>query len=106
MSSAVSIATRYLAEWYRPNLTRQVIDDMVADLDDATASMCADGAPVWLLLTLAVPTDEVLYGVFAAESEDLVRAACERAGSVPQRMSVDVDARFTLQTERPALEIR
>jgi hypothetical protein len=97
MSSAVSIATRYLVEWYRPNLTRQVVDGLVGELDTATASMCADGSPVWLLLTLAVPTDEVLYGVFAAESEDLVRAACERAGSVPERMSVDVDARFTPQ---------
>jgi hypothetical protein len=95
MSSAVSIATRYLVEWYRPDLTRQVIDDMVAELDDSTASMCAEGSPVWLLLTLAVPTDEVLYGVFAAESPDLVQTACARAGAVPERMSVDFDARIS-----------
>jgi hypothetical protein len=44
-------------------------------------------------MTVAVPTDEVLYGVFAADSPDLVRTACERAGSVPERMSVDIDAR-------------
>jgi phosphoribosylformimino-5-aminoimidazole carboxamide ribonucleotide (ProFAR) isomerase len=50
---------------------------------------------VWLLLTLAVPTDEVLYGVFAAESPDLVQTACARAGAVPERMSVDVDARIS-----------
>jgi hypothetical protein len=42
---------------------------------------------------VAVPTDEVLYGVFAADSPDLVRTACERAGLVPERLSVDVDAR-------------
>ena len=58
----------------------------------ATADMSAEGSPVWLLMTLAVPTDEVLYGVFAADSPELVQAACARAGAVPERMSQDVDA--------------
>jgi hypothetical protein len=93
MSTAVPVATRFLVEWYRPNLTRELIDDMVADLNKSIASMCAEGSPVWLVMTVAVPTDEVLYGVFAADSPDLVRTACERAGSVPERLSVDVDAR-------------
>ena len=93
MSAAVSTTSRYLVEWYRPNLTRQLIDDVVADLDTATESMRADGSSVWLLMTVAVPTDEVLYGVFAAESPDLVRTACERAGCLAERMSLDVDAR-------------
>lgn len=91
---AATMGTRYLVEWYRPNLTLQAIDDIVATLDEATASMCAEGFPVRLLVTLAVPTDEVLFGVFAADSEDVVRRACERAGAVPERMSVDVDARI------------
>jgi hypothetical protein len=93
MSTAVPVATRFLVEWYRPNLTRELIDEMVADLDKAIAGMCAEGSPVWLVMTVAVPTDEVLYGVFAADSPELVRTACERAGSVPERMSVDIDAR-------------
>ena len=46
---------------------------MVAGLDAATTDMCAEGSPVWLLMMLAVPTDEVLYGVFAAESESWCR---------------------------------
>jgi hypothetical protein len=93
MTTAVPVATRFLVEWYRPNLTRELIDGMVARLNEAIARMSADGSPVWLVMTVAVPTDEVLYGVFAADSPDLVRAACERAGSVPERMSVDIDAR-------------
>jgi hypothetical protein len=99
VSASVDIATRYLVEWYRPDLTRQVIDDMVAGLDAATMDMCAEGSPVWLLMTLAVPTDEVLYGVFAAESEMLVQTACVRAGSIPERMSIDVDARISAHLE-------
>ncbi|MCW2511076.1 MAG: hypothetical protein JWR11_118 [Mycobacterium sp.] len=84
-----------MVEWYLPSLTRQVIDDMVAKLDEAIASMCAEKLPVWLLVTLAVPTDEVLYGVFAASSPDHVHEACARAGAVPERMSLDVDARIS-----------
>jgi hypothetical protein len=93
MSIAVPVATRYLVEWYRPDLTRALIDAMVGELDKATTAMSAAGSPVSLVMTVAVPTDEVLYGVFAAESPDLVRAACERAGAVPERLSIDIDAR-------------
>jgi hypothetical protein len=93
MTTAVPVATRFLVEWYRPNLTRELIDGMVARLNEAIARMSADGSPLWLVMTVAVPTDEVLYGVFAADSPDVVRAACEQAGSVPERMSVDIDAR-------------
>jgi hypothetical protein len=93
MTTALPVATRFLVEWYRPNLTRELIDGVVAGLNKAIASMSAEGSLVWLVMTVAVPTDEVLYGVFAADSPDLVRAACERAGSVPERMSVDIDAR-------------
>lgn len=93
MTTAVPVANRFLVEWYRPNLTRELIDGVVAGLNKAIASMSAEGTRVWLVMTVAVPTDEVLYGVFAAESPDLVRAACERAGSVPERMSIDIDAR-------------
>jgi hypothetical protein len=93
MTTAVPVATRFLVEWYRPNLTRELIDGMVAGLNEAIANMSTDGSQVRLVMTVAVPTDEVLYGVFAADSPDLVRAACERAGSVPERMSVDIDAR-------------
>ena len=92
---AVAMGTRYLVEWYRPNLTPQLIDDIVAALDEVTTSMCAEGFPVRLLVTLAVPLDEVLFGVFAADSTDLVQTACARAGAVPERISVDVDARMT-----------
>lgn len=95
MSAAVSTTTHYLVEWYRPNLTRQLIDDIVGDLDKSTHAMCAEGSPVRLLMTVAVPTDEVLYGVFAAESPELVRTACTRAGALPERISVDIDARIT-----------
>lgn len=56
----------YLAEWYLPEMTTTSVDEMVAKLDAAAASVSSAGTPVRLVVTLSVPTDEVLYGVFGA----------------------------------------
>ena len=84
----------YLAEWYMPELTEQSVDDIVAKLDLAAANVSDERTPVRLLVTLAVPTDEVLYGVFGADSPEIVTATCERAGFPHQRLSGDVGARI------------
>jgi hypothetical protein len=70
----------YLAEWYLPELTEQSVDDVVAKLDVAALSVSDEGTPVQLVVTVAVPTDEVLYGVFGAQSPDIVTTTCQRAG--------------------------
>lgn len=84
----------YLAEWYLPELTEQLVDGIVAKLDLAAAVVTHQGTPVRLLVTLAVPTDEVLYGVFRADSPEIVTATCQRAGWPHQRLSGDVGARI------------
>ena len=53
-----------------------------------------EGTPVRLLLTLSVPGDEVLYGVFSADSLDLVSRTCDQAGLPHQRLSGDVGTRI------------
>jgi hypothetical protein len=84
----------HLAEWYLPELTEQSVDDMVARLDAAATVLTREGTPVRLLLTLAVPKDEVLYGVFGAHSLDLVSRTCHQAGLPYQRLSGDVGTRI------------
>ena len=84
----------YLAEWYLPELTEQSVDDVVAKLDIAAISVSGEGTPVRLVVTLAVPTDEVLYGVFGAQSPDIVTATCQRAGIPHQRLSAHVGTRI------------
>jgi hypothetical protein len=84
----------YLAEWYLPELTEESVDDMVAKLDAAATTVSDEGTSVRLLVTLAVPTDEVLYGVFCARSQDIVTATCQRAGVPHQRLSGQVGARI------------
>jgi hypothetical protein len=93
MDSAADGA-HYLAEWYLPELTDQSVDDIVAKLDVAASTVSDEGTPVRLLVTLAVPTDEVLYGVFGAQSPDIVTATCQRAGVPHQRLSAHVGTRI------------
>jgi hypothetical protein len=91
---AVDEAVCYLAEWYLPELTEQSVDDIVARLDAAAAIMTDEGTPVRLLVTLAVPTDEVLYAVFGAHSRDIVSKTCVQAGAPHQRLSDDIGTRI------------
>jgi hypothetical protein len=88
--------TCYLAEWYLPELTEQSVDDLVARLDAAAVVVTDEGTPVRLLVTLSVPTDEVLYGVFNAHSRDVVSRTCLQAGSPHQRLSDDIGTRIRL----------
>ena len=66
---------RYLVEWYSP-------------AGEAPA-VGAAGA-VELLLTISVPTDEVAFGLFAAESAEAVERACRAAGHPPARITAAV----------------
>jgi hypothetical protein len=84
----------YLAEWYLPEMTAMSLDQMVAKLDAAAVAISNEGTPVRLVVTLSVPTDEVLYGVFGAPSPDIVSQTCTRAGVPFQRISGDVGARI------------
>ena len=87
-------ATNFLAEWYLPDLAETAVDDIVSRLDAAAGAVSGEGRHVQLVVTLSVPTDEVLYGVFDADSPDAVDAACARAGIPHQRLSPRVVARI------------
>ena len=93
---AVDDLAYYLAEWYLPELTDKSVDDVVAKLDAAAMSVSGEGAPIRLLVTLAVPGDEVLYGVFGANSPDIVSRTCLKAGVPHQRLSGDVGTKIRL----------
>lgn len=86
----------FLVEWYRPRLAD--LDDAADALSACAATMSAEGSPVQLLMTLAVPTDEVVFGIFGAKSADLVAQACRRAGHPAERLSAALD----ITSPRPA----
>ncbi|MCW2655315.1 MAG: hypothetical protein QOE41_2118 [Mycobacterium sp.] len=70
----------YIIEWYRPELTDDALDVALARLDTTVLTLSAQGVPIHILMTLAVPTDEVIYCVFAADSSASVIRACQAAG--------------------------
>lgn len=86
-------AESYLAEWYLPNLAEPTVDDVVARLSAAASAVTGEGTPVRLTMTLANPSDEVLYGVFDADSSEAVVLACQRAGIPHLRLSTPVVTR-------------
>ena len=83
----------YLVEWYRPQLTAGQVDDTAAKLQECAATLRGEGLSVELLMTLGVPTDEVLYSIFAAGSAQTVSETCRRAGVPAERLTKAVDAR-------------
>ena len=77
----------YLVEWYHSAAAEEPLDDTAARLSECAVLMSAQGSPVRLLNLLAVPTDEVLFAVFAADSARVVEQTCDRAGFPAQRVT-------------------
>lgn len=77
----------YLVEWYHSTVMDEPLDDTAARLKDSAVLMSAQGSPVKLLNLLAVPTDEVLFAVFTADSASVVVQTCDRAGFPAQRVT-------------------
>jgi hypothetical protein len=77
----------YLVEWYRRDWVERSMEAISAELDETTASMCAEGSPVQLVTMLAVPADEVVFAVFVAASKEIVAEACKRAALPADRLS-------------------
>jgi hypothetical protein len=84
----------YLVEWYRPDLIEDQFGAALASLGNCMTSMIAEGMPVRLLMTVTVPSDEVVFGVIAANSEDVVAQLCNRAGVPAERVTAAIDTRL------------
>jgi hypothetical protein len=75
----------YLVEWYRPALGGAQLEHAVSKI-----AACAAGGCVHLLAVVMVPADEVIFGVFAADSEADVAETCRRADMAAQRVTAAV----------------
>lgn len=92
MAVADSQQQCFLAEWYRPAVVNRDIGEVAATLGDTVARLHGQGHPIRLLMTVAASTDQVLYGLFAAESADTVAEACRDAGWPADRITGNVRA--------------
>jgi hypothetical protein len=97
MGSPLPHDSCFLAEWYRQELADAPVGPTVATLDDAAAKVSASGTPVRLLGLLAVPNDAVLFGVFSADSAQVVAQTCDQAGMSAQRLSPAAGVHFRTQ---------
>ncbi|HXS87566.1 MAG TPA: hypothetical protein VN741_18215 [Mycobacterium sp.] len=93
MNAPTSHVRCYLAEWYRRGLTEDDLDHVAARIGECANAMSARGAAVQLLIALAVPDDELIFGVFTADSAEVVDRTCNQAGLPAQRLSTAIDAR-------------
>lgn len=72
----------FLVEWYGPAAT---VGEAAKRLSSGLES--TEGAQLRHLMTVAIPDDDYAFGVFAAESADIVRQVFVDAGAPPDRIS-------------------
>jgi hypothetical protein len=83
-------ARRFLVEWYQAGLACAPPADTAARLAAGAAAARADGLTVSVVLTLAAPGDDTLFGVFCADTAETVRQICDQAGCPPDRITGDI----------------
>jgi hypothetical protein len=92
MDDVEEALSRYLAEWYTPRLSGRPITDIAYRVRRSLATMPGGPHPPELLYAVEVPQDCYAFGVFAAESADVVMDACRRAGLPAERVTAASEA--------------
>lgn len=85
MSAGEPSSPCYLVEWYRPALRGAQLELAISKIAARAA-----GGRVHVLAVVMVPADEVIFGVFAANSEADVAETCLRAGMAAQRVTAAI----------------
>jgi hypothetical protein len=80
----------FLVEWYQPTLAAAPLQETAARLESGAATATAGGTMVRLELTLAAPSDEMLFSVFSADCAAAVLQACQDAGCPPDRVTTGI----------------
>lgn len=94
MSDIAPHLSCYLVEWYRAELSQETIDRTLAQLSRGVEAMSTIGTSPKVLMTLFVPSDDVMFCVFAANSREVVAEVCDRAGLPAERVSAALVAPF------------
>ncbi|WP_445168017.1 hypothetical protein ACTXG7_01005 [Mycolicibacterium sp. Dal123E01] len=92
MSVPQDTAHRFLAEWYQAELLGTPLADVAGRLIDQAAAARSQGTAVSVVLTVASPNDEMVFGVFCADTVEAVWRVCRDAGCPPDRITGDVNA--------------
>jgi hypothetical protein len=90
MTKSRTIGNVYLVEHYAPGRTVDGLSSWTARVRSTAVAMAREGRAVRYLRSTIVPADEGLLCVFAADSEELVREVCARAGVPFERLSLAI----------------
>jgi hypothetical protein len=86
VSGPASLSRTYLLECYKPGLERAEVESATDRAFAATAKLRDEGRRVEYLGAILVPEDEVVFHVFASESEAVVREAGARSSVQYERV--------------------
>ncbi|BDB45312.1 hypothetical protein Mkiyose1665_36530 [Mycobacterium kiyosense] len=78
---------QFLVEWYGPRTCARPIGEIVDLLNGRAEFMATRGTVVRLLTAMTVPGDNYTFGVFAAESAEVVALICGDVGAPAERIS-------------------
>lgn len=95
-SGAADDRSHFLVEWYRPDLDAESTAELARTISGCAAESTAGGSRVDLVLIVSLPVDEVVFGLFAADTivtlQRTLRQVHRRAGLTTQRISVAVES--------------
>jgi hypothetical protein len=92
MQTGDAVPSRFLAEWYTPHLNGRAITDVAQCLQQSLATLPTRSHRPELLYALQVPQDAYAFGVFAADSAEIVAQICRLAGLPADRITAAVEA--------------
>ena len=95
MPTGNATPSRFLAEWYTPHLRSRAINDIAAHLQHWLDAIPDQHRRPQLMYAVEIPEDAYAFGVFAADSADLVLQACQDAGLPASRVSAAIEATLT-----------
>ncbi|WP_328349640.1 DUF4242 domain-containing protein [Mycobacterium sp. NBC_00419] len=93
-------ARRFLVEWYSSALVHTSLAELAGRLAHSAAGARTRGTGVSVVLTVAVPDDEMVFGVFRAETADDVGRVCQEAGCPVDRITGGVTS-YVLAEDDP-----
>lgn len=92
MPNGDTAPSRYLAEWYAPHSYVGPIADVAQRLRQSLAAMPTELSRPELLYAVEIPQDAYAFGVFVADSPEVVTHACLQAGVPADRVTAAVEA--------------
>ncbi|STZ25695.1 Uncharacterised protein [Mycolicibacterium aichiense] len=79
-------------EWYQTALFDASTGDVAGRLIDHAAAARLRGTEVSVVLTVTSPVDEMVFGLFRADTAEAVWRVCRDAGCPPDRVTGGVSA--------------